>query len=327
MNSPTTVNMPGNKFLRNFALATFIVTSLLLFTGGLTTTIGAGMAFPDWPLSNGSINPDGWLTDSAMRAEHSHRITGSIIGLLTLILCIFTWRREPRQWVKYIALGALILVILQGLLGGLRVLFDSLTFAMIHGCLAQLFLCTLATLFVVQTKTFTRKNDADGAGLSATTVTLSQALFILCVCQLIVAVIMRHMGAGLAIHTFPLTPEGGLVPSEWSAPVTIHFLHRVLAAVIVIAWAVWLWHYRKDKPASPALRNLANTTLVLLFVQIALGALTVWTIRHPYIATLHVLTGAYLLATLWLNTLVTTFYYRTAASRLPRGAVPNAAQS
>src|ERR1043165_3205923 len=71
---------------------------ILVTLGAFTTSIGAGMAFPDWPLSNGSINPPGWLQDISMFAEHSHRLTGMMMGLITIALVVWVWRREERGW-------------------------------------------------------------------------------------------------------------------------------------------------------------------------------------------------------------------------------------
>src|SRR5579871_163991 len=68
--------------------------------GAFTTSIGAGMAFPDWPLSNGSLNPTGWLQNISMFAEHSHRLTAGVISLLAIALAIWMWRRESRAWLR-----------------------------------------------------------------------------------------------------------------------------------------------------------------------------------------------------------------------------------
>ena len=83
-----------------FALASI---TLLLFAGGFTTSIKAGMAFLDWPLSNGSINPEGWLSESDKFAEHSHRLLGMQIGLIAIGLVLWTSLREARAWVRTLA--------------------------------------------------------------------------------------------------------------------------------------------------------------------------------------------------------------------------------
>src|SRR3954463_2226077 len=79
---------------------------VLVALGAFTTTIGAGMAFPDWPLSNGSLNPHGWLSDIAMFAEHSHRLSAGVMSTVTIILAVWLWFTEQRAWLRRLALWA-----------------------------------------------------------------------------------------------------------------------------------------------------------------------------------------------------------------------------
>ncbi|MGF1451039.1 MAG: heme A synthase [Opitutales bacterium] len=302
-----TFNGSASPRLRTFALAVFLFTSLLLFSGGYTTTIGAGMIFPDWPLSNGSLNPDGWLTDEDMAAEHSHRLFGMVTGLLTLALAVWTWLAEPRKWVRRAATVMLALVIVQGVLGGLRVILVNTDLAIVHGCTAQLYLCALATMVFAHVPGLRLRNagDSDTGSLRILTPVLTLLIF----GQLIIAAAMRHQGAGLAIPTFPLSPSGSLFPDAWPAAVTIHFAHRAMALVITVVAAVWAWKFFRRVPRSEPSWRLGVTFCALLGVQVLLGALTIWTVRNPWVTTFHVLTGAYLLALSWGLTL--------AVGRLP----------
>src|SRR3954462_11049286 len=88
---------------------------ILVALGAFTTSIGAGMAFPDWPLSNGSVKPHGWLTEIDKFAEHSHRLSGTMMGLITLVLAIWVHRTEERAWLRTLGWWALAIVIFQGL--------------------------------------------------------------------------------------------------------------------------------------------------------------------------------------------------------------------
>lgn len=65
------------------------MTILLIWWGAATTTKQAGMAFADWPLSLGSVNPPGWLKHMVPFLEHSHRLLATVVGVMTLIL--FGW--------------------------------------------------------------------------------------------------------------------------------------------------------------------------------------------------------------------------------------------
>ncbi len=84
--SPTPAASP---WLARYAKLVVVAAFWLIFTGGHTTTSGAGMAFPDWPLSNGSLNPEGWLTNFFMLLEHGHRLTAGLVT--TLITVLFVW--------------------------------------------------------------------------------------------------------------------------------------------------------------------------------------------------------------------------------------------
>jgi cytochrome c oxidase assembly protein subunit 15 len=130
---------------------------VLVILGAYTTSIGAGMVFADWPLSNGSLNPAGWMDDLAMFAEHSHRLSAGVMSTLTIALAVWIWRTEERAWLRRVAVFAVVLVLVQALVGGLRVLLDrqhvemvntsvGRLFAMLHACLAQLFVCTLIAI-------------------------------------------------------------------------------------------------------------------------------------------------------------------------------------
>src|SRR5580658_1169133 len=90
---------------------------VLVTLGAFTTSIGAGMAFSDWPLSNGSLNPQGWLTNIAMFAEHSHRLSAGLMTILTGILAFWAWSTEARAWLRKLAYFAAGLVVAQAVVG------------------------------------------------------------------------------------------------------------------------------------------------------------------------------------------------------------------
>jgi cytochrome c oxidase assembly protein subunit 15 len=115
---------------------------------------------------------------------------------------------------------------------------------------------------------------------------------------LVVAAVMRHKGAGLAIPTFPLTPEGTLIPTDWYFGVTIHFAHRALALVISVAYVFWIVQLFKTT-AHPYIRRLGLLACALLVVQVSLGAAVIWMGRTPFVTTMHVLNSAFLLAATW----------------------------
>lgn len=255
------------------------------------------MVFEDWPLSNGSLNPEGWTENADMAAEHSHRLLGMIVGNLTIALTIWIWWVDGRSWMRRLGFIAFILVVVQGILGGVRVLENEVNYAIAHGCLGQIFFCVLTAIAIGHTKEWhkLREDSTSTAELpKGTGLTLIGLLFV----QLIIAAIMRHKGAGLAIPTFPLTPEGTLIPTDWYFGVTIHFAHRALAAVILFVYSLWIVQLLSASKHN-YIRSLGLLACVLVIVQIALGASVIWTGRTPFITTMHVLNGAFLLATTW----------------------------
>lgn len=293
-----------------FFLGALLWTICLLYAGGFTTSIRAGMAFLDWPLSNGSVNPAGWLTEADMRAEHSHRLLGALVGILTLTSATWLALREERRWLRRAALAAAVLVVVQGLLGGLRVKLDQLntgsehnlvaqTFAVAHACTAQVFLCVLVAIAVGSSRRWTERMGGlqrrPSASLQHAGLAACAAVFV----QLLLGAVMRHTNSGLAIPTFPFTPDGGLWPQAWDAHIAIHFAHRAWAVVVALAllrFAGRLWAARH---VGRILGVGSLALMLLLAMQIYLGALVVWTARNAQAATVHMLTGAFLLATTW----------------------------
>ena len=307
-----------------FCLFALLWITLLLFAGGFTTSIKAGMAFLDWPLSDGSVNPEGWLTEQDKLAEHSHRLLGMKIGLLSIGLFLWTWFREARTGVRTLARLLLWVVILQGVLGGARVRFDQLnlltehnliaqSFAVTHACGAQVVLGLLVALTVFSSRYWIEepRRAAEASriddGIRRWSALACLALFL----QILVGAIMRHADAGLAIPRFPLAQAGSLLPGYWNFDVTIHFLHRVGAVLATLVLAVLIGKVWKCRQARRPLGGWAAAIAGLLGLQLYLGALTIWTVKNPHVATAHMLLGAFLLATTWTLTLLA---YRGAAT-------------
>ncbi|MCC5806512.1 MAG: heme A synthase [Opitutales bacterium] len=289
--------------LTGFAFLTLAVTLILVYAGGFTTTIGAGMVFPDWPLSNGSLNPPGWTTDEAMLAEHSHRLLGALVGLLTLTLAVWIHLREDRKWIRRLGWFAVGLVIFQGLLGGFRVLLVSLDLAKIHGVMAQLYLCTLTSLVVGLSRWWRELPRALPERAWARMRTLGLVLCAGVFVQLVVGAVMRHRGAGMAIPYFPhARSDGGWLPAAWNWATQIHFLHRVLAVVILALLIAWMITLFRSPGVTRAMKKLAVAALALVCIQIALGAEIIWSGRAPFQTTLHVLNGAVFFAVVWAGT-------------------------
>jgi heme a synthase len=138
------MNATHNPPLHRFAAATVAATLVLLLAGGLVTSHDAGLAVPDWPLSFGTLLPP---MVGGILYEHGHRMIATFVGMLTIVLAVWLWRRDDRPAVRRLGWAALGLVILQGLFGGLTVLFFlPKPVSISHATMAQLFFATVVAL-------------------------------------------------------------------------------------------------------------------------------------------------------------------------------------
>src|ERR1051326_6681110 len=138
-----------NIGLHRFAVFTAGMTVVLIFAGGLVTSTESGLSVPDWPTTYGwnmfTFPVSKW--GGGVLYEHGHRLLASFVGVLTVILTSWTWLKEPRRWVRWLSVGALGAVILQGVLGGLTVkFFLPAWISTLHACLAQTFFCLVISI-------------------------------------------------------------------------------------------------------------------------------------------------------------------------------------
>ena len=196
-------------WLHRFAVVTALATLVLIGFGGLVTSKGVGMAVPDWPNTFGYnmflVPFDEWLGKFGIFEEHSHRLVASFVGLLTVVLAAWLWVKDSRKWVRLLGIGALVMVVAQGVLGGLRVTEINQNLGLIHGAVAQLFLILICGIALVTSSWWRRVNvsEADGASFAALKGFLVAVICLVFV-QLLLGATMRHQHAGLAIWDFPL---------------------------------------------------------------------------------------------------------------------------
>jgi cytochrome c oxidase assembly protein subunit 15 len=245
-----------------------------------------------------------------IRYEHTHRLIASSVGFLTIILALWTWRVEPRAWVRRLAFTALGVVILQGLLGGITVLFFLPPAISIgHAGLAQIFFCLTVTLALVTSPGWRYTVDPV---LDPTLRRVAGTMTALIYTQIILGATMRHNDAGLAIPDFPLA-FGRIVPHVWNMGVAIHFAHRVGALLVALAVLATAGHVFYHHPRRRELTRPAFALLALVSMQITLGAFVIWSGKNALINTAHVVNGALVLGTSLLLTLRT---FRAGDQRL-----------
>ncbi|HWF44431.1 MAG TPA: COX15/CtaA family protein [Candidatus Kapabacteria bacterium] len=289
------------KPLYIFAIVTAVCCYLLLFIGGLVTSHAAGLSVPDWPTSYGwnmfTFPMKDWVGN--IFYEHTHRLFASFVGFLILSQAILLQWKEPRRWVKRLGWLALGGVILQGVLGGLTVLFylpPAISSA--HAGLGQAMFCITLAIAMVTSKKWDDNVSKRPAPRRFDIRTLSLITAIAIFCQLLIGAVMRHTFSGLAIPTFPFAPNGSLIPEFTSFGVAINFTHRVGAAVVSLfifgcARAIFRYH-SKDRQLFIA----GMLSVFLLGVQIMLGAITIWSKKAITPTTLHVSCGAAILGTM-----------------------------
>lgn len=298
--------------LRRLSKLTCGATVFLIFAGGLVTSTGSGLAVPDWPLSYGMVFPP---MVGGVFYEHGHRMVATVVGFLTLLLAILTASFEKRRWVKNLSYVALAAVIIQGILGGITVkFFLPLWVSVSHGILAQTFLCILVILaysFSLEHQTRFNENFKSDHNSLKTSLVLIYFIYM----QLLFGAIMRHTHSGLAIPDFPTM--GG----EWwpkfdqtmlntinanrfdlnLAPVDlgnvlIHFVHRFMAVILVCILLVLNAVFKKITVQNIQVRKTLNILNMLFILQIGLGITTVLTHKEYRLTSLHVVTGAIILA-------------------------------
>jgi cytochrome c oxidase assembly protein subunit 15 len=307
------VGLP-KRFLHWYAIFVAASVLVLICSGGLVTSHGAGMAVPDWPNSFGYnmflFPVSRWV--GGVFFEHTHRLIASGVGLLTVALCVLTLIIEDRVWVKWMAGVAVLSVVIQGILGGLRVTEHNAVLGLFHGCLAQAFFALVATI-ALATSQFWRwiaptVHRREVRTLRFWTVVVTAMLFV----QLALGASMRHSHTGLSIPDFP-TVYGGFLPpldatslarinetreiSPGTPPITaglilLQYVHRGWAVLIVIGLASVAVALLRNRQIPGPVRSAAGFWLALVFAQFILGAWTIWSNKAADIATSHVFVGA-----------------------------------
>jgi cytochrome c oxidase assembly protein subunit 15 len=297
--------------LHRFSTCLVGCTVLLILAGSLVTSHGAGLSVPDWPTSYGwnmfTFPPSMWVAN--ILYEHGHRLVASGVGVLTIVLVVWLWATETPRWLRWCGVAALCAVMTQGLLGGLTVLFflpPAVSTA--HAAVAEICLCIIVAIALFTSPRWrahsTPVDDQRLRRIATVTTTLVYG-------QILVGAIMRHTGAGLAIPDVPLM-FGHLVPNHWSPGIAVHFGHRlgaVLVATAATATVVEIWRHHRDRAELIAPARLLLTIVV---TQVTLGGSVVLSGLQPWVNSIHVVTGAAVLATSLVIAL------RSWQSRLPR---------
>ena len=275
-------------------MVTACATFFLIFVGGLVTSTGSALAVPDWPLAFGKLIP-AW--EGGIRFEFGHRLAAGTVVILTLALMAWTWRAEPRRWVRQLVAIAFGLIVVQAILGGITVLFElPLAIAVAHAATAQALFCLMVSIAIFTNPHWESTPHVDDAPSRLALPRLAAATTAIIYTQILIGAVMRHMSAGLVIPDFPLS-FGQVVPPLFDKYIAINFAHRC-GAIVVTAMVLWtVARVIRTHRDVAALRRPALGLFLLLVLQICLGALTIWSGRSVLPTTSHVAIGAAVLAT------------------------------
>ena len=180
-----------NRGLNRFAIFVACATFFLIIAGALVTSNDAGLATPDWPLSNGQFFPK---MVGNLFWEHGHRMVATTVGMLTIVLMIYILAKETRSWVRKLGVFALLAVIAQGLLGGLTVkMMLPLPVSTAHATLAQLFFCTTVSLAVFTSRSWMEARPLPAEGKETLPLRyLCTTALVTIFLQLILGATLRH---------------------------------------------------------------------------------------------------------------------------------------
>lgn len=301
--SPTSAS-PVSPWPHRVAVLLACATFPLLFIGGLVTGKGAGLAVPDWPTTFGYnmfLYPWSKMVGGIFY-EHSHRLVASLVGLLTIVLALTFWLREPRQWLRWLGVAALALVIVQGVLGGLRVVLLEHVLAIVHAATAQIFFALtvcLALFTSAEWRSAPAQRPLDDGGRLRRLCAVTAALIYL---QIVFGAVLRHTGERLDAH----------------------LIFAFLVALHVVLVAV---RAGRQEGSAVSLKRPALAFLALLALQFVLGGVsyvtkftTLWRVSVDFIVlvtTTHLAVGALMLA---VSVVLTLRSHRLSTPTLGDGA-------
>lgn len=315
---PTAIADRGYRWLHRFAWFTSIATLLLICSGGMVTSKGVGLAVPDWPTTFGYnmflFPVSQWI--GGIFFEHTHRLIASTVGFMTIILAVWIWRADNRRWLRNLGFAALGAVILQGVLGGLRVTLLKDEIGIFHACLAQAFLGMLVVITLATSQFWRRMSATDSPPAAVRTL----ARVVICTTsiiylQLALGATMRHQHRDLSILDFPAA-YGTIIPDTSPARLAqintwrearalsdvtpfhiwLQMTHRFVALIISAGVIAASFLARRTGQNAGTLSRFADVWFLLLACQITLGAWVIWSNKAADIATAHVAVGATMLS-------------------------------
>lgn len=271
--SKPTLPVASNPWPHRVAVLLCCATFPLIWVGGLVTTYDAGMAVPDWPSTFGYnlwLYP--WSTwffgPWDLFIEHGHRLLGTLVGLLAIAFVIAVYRSERHAGLRPLAWLCLVGVLVQGALGGARVLLDDRQLALIHGCVGPCFFAYCAALAVMTSPDWvragaieTKKLQGSGSGLSRLAMLTAGLAFL----QLLLGAQIRHISLMAG-------------PGQFR---TFVFFHLIVAAALLIHALLLAVRAVRSRPQAARVALPAVSLALLIGLQFVLGPAT-WVVNYGW---------------------------------------------
>jgi cytochrome c oxidase assembly protein subunit 15 len=261
---------PGRGLHRLMVLAVWMVWPLI-WVGGLVTTFDAGMAVPDWPGTYGYnlfLYPyKTWLFGPFdLFIEHGHRLLAALVGLVAIVIVVVAYRQETRRWVFWLSVALLVAVVLQGVLGGMRVVLSDRTLAMIHGCFGPAFFALCVAGAVVTSRMWWQgptRQEEDARAIGVSLVSLIFSLLIISYLQVVLGAQIRHVQ-----------------PTESPAGFTMTVAQHVMTAILL--WGLsGLAAWRLARCGDLTLSRPGIALIGLVSLQVLLGVGT-WVVNYGW---------------------------------------------
>jgi cytochrome c oxidase assembly protein subunit 15 len=244
----------------------------LIWLGGLVSSYDAGMAVPDWPGTYGynmfAYPLSSWFFGPwDLFVEHGHRLLATLSGMAAIALVVVTWLTDQRAYLRWLAIAILLMIILQGILGGVRVRFDDRTFAKLHGCLGPVCFA-LAVAFCVMTSRWWHRVEFQRPNFRASSIVMNRVAWsglVLSYTQLVVGAFVRHIGVDASPGNFQI----------------LIYTHVAIAVVLLIGTYLHYLLVIRIKVCDRKVRSSIRWLVVLVTLQFCLGLAT-WIVKFGW---------------------------------------------
>jgi cytochrome c oxidase assembly protein subunit 15 len=217
-----------------------------------------------------------------------------LVGTGTVTLMVLVFLNDSRIWLRTLSVALLFMVIIQGIMGGLRVTEISTNLAIVHGVFGQLVFVTTVMVAAFTTTRWTGPVLAKPHESTENDRPLTIALLVILVVQLVLGACLRHLQVVSAQGDGLILPQSAMY---------LHITMGIIAFVLAILVGLRAWGAYPD---IRLVHRLGQAIMVVVGIQLVLGILALFVVLTrtneippaPEVITtsLHQATGAFLLA-------------------------------